>query len=599
MDPTPELLAKLSRRLRAVEGESAEAAEAARRAQRTPGPLAEAHSAPPPSRLFQSSSTWSQSSRPPSSDNEELVSTQACRGRRRRVRVPSWVVDASADSVSAFSPELHRQAPWLMTSGTSSSSSTPTVAGALSSQPGYRRQSTGQWKNIDRTLWSAEQVEADLRSRLEIAKKERDAAERSAENAQAAARSWGDELASEAQRLRELYAKLSGEFHVTESEVNERRGSAGQATSEAHGSAGGQLEAVQRDVRHLGVQLYGLGTSKTSLAVRSGSLEVELQRQIADCADLQQRLEASRASETELEARLEQELLDSIMEDQASLEVIMATPERPTSTRSPLNALGSFATPTGSGVLPPASSMFAFEDSPDELAEGNESDEGSEEAAGQLDDLEFAYDWGLQLSGRMSVERALQLARRWAAGAEGGMEAVSTEAESDENGDEQRGSAPKEAADDAAQDEEHFEVPLADLMDALAVLQGASAARAASNETASRRPGEEAMPKAEEVQDTDEFESPVADLQKVLARLGASPGSPGQAAPSDVENKAPTLRPLNERTPPPSRIRSRKTSPEADASCCMLSFRGNLTVSAKGYQYVFLFVLLVLFVDTL
>jgi len=126
-------------------------------------------------------------------------------------------------------------------------------------------------------------------------------------------------------------------------------------------------------------------------------------------------------------------------------------------------------------------------------------DDGVPEAA--TSDLEFAYDWGLDLSGRMSVARALELAR-WAARAAGAGPALEGAA---------GGSEEATLAPDASNAEDlSFEGPLAELRRALLVLSGAAGHRVS---------GEEA---AQEEADVTSFDEPIANLQLALSRLGQS-----------------------------------------------------------------------------
>lgn len=146
--------------------------------------------------------------------------------------------------------------------------------------------------------------------------------------------------------------------------------------------------------------------------------------------------------------------------------------------------------------------------------------------AGQAHDLEFAYDWGLGLAGRMSVTRALQLAK-WAAArchasdaatAVGlGAGAVAAARAPSEGGAQcSAGSALSSTASaitsstadiDGEEGDERWAAPLSELQDALAtLLKGPAVVEHRGREW------------PEPITD---FTGPVADLERVLSTLSA------------------------------------------------------------------------------
>jgi hypothetical protein len=151
-------------------------------------------------------------------------------------------------------------------------------------------------------------------------------------------------------------------------------------------------------------------------------------------------------------------------------------------------------------------------------------------------DLEFAYDWGLELSTRMPVARALELAK-WARISFG----QEVQLENDYLSSPSRQLSPLAEYTELSEEEDRFAQPLRELQEALAVLQQASD----SNATRSSGVGEQdtafagpiadlqkaltlmtpQMPSLEEYDAEDAFAGPIADLQNVLAQLSSPESS--------------------------------------------------------------------------
>jgi len=226
------------------------------------------------------------------------------------------------------------------------------------------------------------------------------------------------------------------------------------------------------------------------------------------------------------------------------------------------------------GDVPSPSSASFYELRKDAYARQNSAEEtessGMLDGGLQVDDLEFAYDWGLGLAGKMSIPRALELAK-WAAAqcrlADAGQTAPTegtttsgTTLLDDGTEDDEESASGREEGDEAL-----FEAPLLELQDALAMLQRGA-----------RRSSTDAVVASD-------FDGPVADLQKVLSMLGQPPAmatssAPEPAAPetfagpmADLQDALTRLQPVPETGPTDVSTGPLELSHDADGSAGALA----------------------------
>uniref|UniRef100_A0A7S4Q1U6 Uncharacterized protein n=1 Tax=Alexandrium monilatum TaxID=311494 RepID=A0A7S4Q1U6_9DINO len=477
MEASEELRAKLFRRLRKIEGAAAEAYEAARRStvkeQAPVAPLSRGGT------LLRQFSNSSEEGATPRRHSEGCSLAQ-----RRRVRVPSWIHDEVNPSGHArqTTSVVQARGQWLF-KRQGSSDSGHSAAAASSSTSGE-----------------------ELKRRLKRAQLERDDAMRAAEAAEVSEASRGGDLETEALRLRQLAATLRAELTAARNEVALRRreaaggrergagcsqGTVASAESRAPAAGGSanrssssQRGAALAESQALAEELCGQAQERSALQVRLSSLSAELQRQAAVEQQLQEQLLARRRAEESLQERLEA-LCAQRATDGGASEGSSDEGGAPAAASSPARrtrpSLSAGRTPEQ--ALPPPDARFDLDDG---AAEQAAPARGSE-AAGS--DLEFAYDWGLGLSGRMSVARALELAR-WAARTAG-----------------TAGTPPPQDAEAPSPDDQ-FEGPLTQLQGALAVLSEAAARRTAEAVAEGQPPHEDAS-----------FDEPIASLQLALSRM--------------------------------------------------------------------------------
>lgn len=490
----PELLSKLTRRLRVIEGADAAQSAQVEALELTPrlGPRSKVQVP-----------SWA--------DAEARQEPAPHLGRRRKVQVPSWVVD-TVESIN-ISPAFSRQAtPSNKSTASSSTARARCFASGFSnsnsnskvnSQVVCPHEDTPPTQQVTPSKGAAsgaacsqqEQREAARRLILRKAQQERDTAQRHVKEAEAAASSWADGLASEAQRLRHILATLRGEHSAATGQVSslQHRDSRG-ADSWIPGTPGDQLAPMQRRVQNLGVELFDLEMERGVLRARSEALAAELERQESNCADLLEKLEVKRQAHSEMRADIKD------LKRASAGSACLQAPRR-------MNSLPST-------MLPPADERFSL-DAHSGMESSMSIEEPKREEHYEANDIEFAYDWGLELSTKMSVGRALQLAR-WAAAR--GSKSV--------GGPEEQVSETAVSSNDA--DEQSFEVPLADLQDALSVLQKASTARLL----------EACMPADSKISpdptDLSAFQAPIQGLQQVLLELGGGRPKLDQAIPAHL-----------------------------------------------------------------
>eukprot|EP00930_Biecheleria_cincta_P061536 TRINITY_DN47103_c0_g1_i1.p1 TRINITY_DN47103_c0_g1~~TRINITY_DN47103_c0_g1_i1.p1 ORF type:complete len:535 (-),score=99.92 TRINITY_DN47103_c0_g1_i1:49-1629(-) len=481
----PELLSKLTRRLRVIEGADAAQSAQVEASELTPrlGPRSKVQVP-----------SWI--------DAEARQEPAPHLGRRRKVQVPSWVVDTV--EATNISPAFSRQVtPSNKSTASSSTARSRCFASGRSQAASSQQENTPPSQRCTPSNGAAsgaacsqqEQCEAARRLILRKAQLERDTAQRHVEEAEAAARSWAEDLASEAQRLRHSLATLRGQHSAATGQVSclQHRDSIG-ADGWIPGAPGDQLAPMQRKVQNLGIELFDLEMERGVLQARSDALTAELERQESSCAELLEKVEAKRQAQSEMRAEITN--IKHASADSASLQA----PRRMSSLPST--------------VRPPADERFSLDAHPgmESSMSTDEPKHGEYEAA---NDLEFAYDWGLELSTKMSIGRALQLAR-WAAAR--GSNSVS--------GPEDFALVTEGSSINA--DEQSFEVPLAELQDALSVLQNASAVRRSG---ASMPADRKICP---EPTDLSAFQSPIQELQKVLLELGGRGPKLGQVIPAHL-----------------------------------------------------------------
>lgn len=399
----PELLAKLSLRLRKVEGESAQmpqpmsSTSSAADIHKTPGKLNA-------SRFSRQSSEETLES----TANSPRFST-----RRNRVRVPDWVVEGNGSSTpNVMTPRFRSTASW---------------PGAASSSSGPKN---GTQPSTQVTPEAEEEAETVLEHQLWQMQKERDSAMAQVLKAQASADHWREHLTTEAANLKDTWEDLRQKQEASERQANRLR-CAGGATEDADDNSS-QLEQLHHHIRQLGMQLFDLGQEKSALSVQSMALAAELERQEEECRQLVVDCEGSQTAQERLQSELEEV-------EVGGLSVVHAM-------TSPAGGASSSRPSTGSM---------------------------------QDVDLEFSHDFALDLSGRMSIQRALRLAQH--AGRR----------------------RPKVTRSSSRPlDEDPLDISMAELMDALQVLQMA---------TAEAKPREKA--------DSIDFSESIAQLQEVVEML--------------------------------------------------------------------------------
>jgi len=465
MEPTSELRRVLSRRLKAVEGaeargiwhannaagqESSDAAHLRRgRVQVPPWTTAQV----PPAAATGTMSCVQEGSSDPHDGRQGPWHCQ-----RRKVRVPSWIHDLDSNPCK-FLPRVP---------------GTPPLGSAFPSS----------------AAMSQSACTAELLRKLRMTELERDAVRREALDTEENAAAQTAELEAEAQRLRSLAESLRGQLQQAQQEA---RGYLDHPAAQSASSTGHTgLAEVGAELRHLTAELYELDNERSSLKVKFDSLSAEVDRQRAERSKLEEQLAASEVQEDLLQLRLqalqEREYGPAAQQayPPASVHNLSAKPRSP-----PWEEPRGDASPqAGAGAAVFSMMEDASTDAMDTSFHDSAYATSNGDAPG-VHDLEFAYDWGLGLSGRMSVERALQLAR-WAAGAAADGTGSTTASET----------TPL-----ANESDDRFVAPLAELQDALAVLQSASlergpASRGANSGTA--------------------FSTSIADLQEVLKSMGGA-----------------------------------------------------------------------------
>lgn len=334
-----------------------------------------------------------------------------------------------------------------------------------------------------------------------------------------------EEAARLRERAHELRSKLQ-ELRGEASSLSAPRRSA--AASAASGDGVSAIEGLNDEAHELAAQMYGVANQRSDLRVRLGGLETEKQYQQADHQLLEEKLLESRHRRRALSKRLvalcadleddlrvreddvdsfasedaqsgddeDQHLIQQISASGASGGGSLAAAAREEQTTS--------ASCSGSG---PSSSDRPGTEYPMHDAWSPEHTRDDPQAS-QADDLEFAYDWGLELAGRMSVERAMQLAN-WAA-------TRCRQADEAKSSGELRVemASPMRTLSGHDADETRFEEPLQELQAALSILQTERAVSGSAGD---------------EPRDASEFDAPLSELTEALATLSRQ-ASGGAAA---------------------------------------------------------------------
>mmetsp|Transcript_42073 Transcript_42073/g.116210 ORF Transcript_42073/g.116210 Transcript_42073/m.116210 type:complete len:546 (+) Transcript_42073:65-1702(+) len=392
--------------------------------------------------------------------------------QRNRVRVPDWVVDNRSAPKSSVSSPTH----------------SPRRLATPRSQ-GVNELGGSRWTpRTDSTIDGPR----DESQRLRALEQERDAAWGEVAAARDSAAKRSVELNAEAAKLRSLAKTLEAERGAARQEALRwrcRRDDAhdrGEALAQDFDRAG-ELPSLRCDLNDMSEDFQRQVSDTKTLQLRVESLSEELARQHAARKHIEEKL-VEKCVQTDL-LRLQLRMLD----DEAAASKPLRHRSRHAGIVPALNL------PGGQKVYDLAGSF-----------DSTQLEASVRDADGH--DLEFAYDWGLQLSGRMSVERALSVARRAAHDynrpEEGLLSRQSTASGSPVTADADAREPPPDGGM-----QPYFEGPLAELQAALHVLEEASTSR--------RKLSQETL--SEEYFDT--FDQPIADLQSVLDNLKEAPGA--------------------------------------------------------------------------
>lgn len=462
-------------------------------------------------------------------------------------------------------PEWAKQAAAAATGGGQSMPSSERICAKRRVQlPAWALSIEARAHPPDGRMRSRAQTSGGDRFRLRMAEVERDAARRAVARLEAEIAGRSTDLSSEVDRLKSSAEALRQELASARSE----------ACSEELGGSSAEL-----------MRMFWRNKESHTLEARAQSLTLERDRQIADINSLEEKLHASQANlasiRDQLQAletlefarsQMQRTKTDNGWDEISSLPgkteeshggeesgrqlatgMDLPAPQTPASPQraAPLTPTSADDERSGMPTLPPASRIFRIDtiDSPPRKA--RRSSRGRQSVG---NDLEFDYEWGLELSTKMSIERALHLAR-WAGAALGNQAklgsnvSVSREAGSpaktmtealSETADKalaqplelpansldvslQDGALGSDGAVALAAEEDPYAEPLAELQDALAVLLRASSS---SNQQTLE---------AAELQDADSFDAHIADLQRACAILEDMPSSsPKRLSPEKV-----------------------------------------------------------------
>mmetsp|Transcript_23897 Transcript_23897/g.66426 ORF Transcript_23897/g.66426 Transcript_23897/m.66426 type:complete len:570 (-) Transcript_23897:66-1775(-) len=427
------------------------------------------------------------------SNDKDLTATSQRQVRRGRVRVPDWVVDDGS------APSLK-----LKGSTVNSAQCSPIMETRLPP-----RRSLGAFE-LGRSDSTTDRIQEDnLTRRLRALKQERDAAWSDVAAARDCAAQRSAELNAEAAKLRSCARTLQGELDAARQEALSwqcRR-------ADVHDSG----EALAQHVAHACELQFFFGArndqsenfhrqalESETLRLRVESLSDELARQLATRKEIEEKLTEKCVQIDLLQFQL------AILDNEAA------------ASKSPWHRA-----PHVDNV--PALNSTGNEES--YHLDGSfdstqlEAPVTGRDAVGH--DLEFAYEWGLQLSGQMSVKRVLSLARLASQVAKRQDEIPLSRPPPANVFPDAVASATSGTAATANADAKrlfldngmvlNLEGPLAELQGALQVLQEASAFQ---QKTSQRTPSVECF---------DTFDQPIADLQRVLDNLQEAPSAQRQS----------------------------------------------------------------------
>lgn len=316
----------------------------------------------------------------------------------------------------------------------------------------------------------------DLHKRLKIVESERDSAIKELATIKDEMVGRSQDIKAENDRLQETVQSLKAALDEARNEVHLHQSAMNSNCELEHvhaqriGSASSAVSSVLDEIEALSCQLDQEQRKCDELDVRFHGLVVELEKQSQAQGDVEGELRATRSEEASL-----QERLVACLEEQWT-NLPNVTTEVVDESRAD-DSIKKF---------PPVSSIYQLDPGSDESPEQPE-----KAATDAKDDIEFAYDWGLELSRRMPIERALQLAQ-WSR----------SPPESDAMPGEQD-AAPRVEQQESDEDGALFETHLAVLSEALSTLLR-------EKEKADTTVQKE-MP--------DPFSAPIADLEKALATL--------------------------------------------------------------------------------
>lgn len=552
MDPNTELFSKLSQRLRAVEG--------------------------------------------PRAGTETHLRSASTHVRRRRLTMPPAFTDSpdADDGINPARKPLRRarrvQVPVAFTEeGSKGRPLLPVLTHSYSSPPTFRSfphciraPTTAHTAGEPKTVSESDELHEQLLRLVDRAEAERAAALREALASEEGAAARGAELREEVLRLRERAVSLrdglsaakadEGFFEVEGLAVRARKSSL-EKRSSINGSS---KQNMLNQSENLAAKLQEDSSNCTELYNRLQSLEAEFANQVAERRSLHEQLEDSQTATAVGQQELEILLFGSVVEERGGFDSGSDTDASGELAEMPLllspgrSDGGGLLSARTSVVLPSEDRFFdlthqrrssqaisageavaqsdlfvGINDDEDRTPSSSSQSSQSPELdfmarlATPGDDLEFAYDWGLEMSNKMPVAHALKLALWASRGRRTG---------SVDEGDEQdSGTGAREGVEGAGagtsslsptrnvallteggevhtdMDGEDFSAPLAELQDALAVLQRVSSQRSSRGENHT----EEASLSVEV--DMGGFETAIADLQQAIAQM--SPPQPTEPDP--------------------------------------------------------------------
>eukprot|EP00448_Togula_jolla_P036610 CAMPEP_0170625766 /NCGR_PEP_ID=MMETSP0224-20130122/30951_1 /TAXON_ID=285029 /ORGANISM="Togula jolla, Strain CCCM 725" /LENGTH=323 /DNA_ID=CAMNT_0010952397 /DNA_START=20 /DNA_END=987 /DNA_ORIENTATION=- len=282
MDPTPELIAKLHRRRRTIEGDQFDDSQWG---------AGDEHSdhiphGPSSGRL---AAGWAKAAAEEAIKSRLALQRPTSPGpgeahkRGRRVQVPSWVVEGKETAQNFFS-HIPFTPQWRQ-----------------------RRQTSGEAEPDCRLPGPDPQPQ--LARQLSVIEQERDSAARAAEEVAACVAARGKELYTEAARHRNAATTLRHEIQAARLEAQAWKSEAEQEEGlvqmlqerVAFTASSGGLQAVRADIERLTLELQNHADEEAKLRSRLRSLTAEAEWQAASLHELDEKMTASRVSKDVLE----------------------------------------------------------------------------------------------------------------------------------------------------------------------------------------------------------------------------------------------------------------------------------------------------------